>query len=399
MDGVAVGAVVGRVDAVGIVEERRGMLNRHREHAREVVARPRPLEVVPGLAHPPRVAHHPREEPRPARGRLGREAEGGLEPEVVGLEDHGVPPPGVVVVAAGQQDDGAQVHGVPPPLAENTAPDLHALDPLGVRRNLDRGKDVGELQADRRLRSGVYTHAPRGADEVARRERPALALPLVLRGPDDVAVLPAELRVDVEQRLDPVVARRQLAQARVRIAVGAGVDEHRPAWFDPRHVGGEEGHAAVALPRRVVGGDAGLGLRGRGQGQEEAAGQRAVVKIDAVGDLDAEPRRLPGAGGLATRCAGAGGQGDEQGRGGAPGRSGRRTHGLVSPGNRRRRLIGASKVLPRRVLPIGRLAARAKRGVHHARLRARRTNGRRSVALDLRTAPGGATFPSRRHTL
>ena len=314
MDGVAVGAVVGRVDAVGIVEERRGMLNRDRDHAREVVARPRLLEVVPRLAHPSRVAPHPVEEPRLARGRLGREAEGGLEPEVVGLEDHGVPPPGVVVVAAGQQDDGAQVHGVSPPFAEDTAPDLHALDPLGVRRNLDRGKDVGELQADRRLRSRVYAHAPRNADEVARRERPALALPLVLRGPDDAAVLPAELRVDVEQRLHPVVARRQLAQARVGIAVGAGVDEHRPARLDGLDVGREEGHPPVALPRRVVGGDAGLGLRGRGQGQEEAAGQRAVVEAGRVADLDAEERRRRGFAGLATRHRRAKGQDHGEGQ-------------------------------------------------------------------------------------
>ena len=284
------------------------MLNRHRDHAREVVAGPRALEVVARLAHPPRVAQHPREEPRLAGGRLGREAEGGLEPEVVGLEDHRVAQPGVLVVPPRQQDDGAQIHGAPPPLAEDAAPDLHAPDPLRVRRHLDGRNDVGQIEANRRVRSGVHADAPWSADEIARRERPPLALPPVLWGPDDVAVLPPELRVDVEQRLHPVVARRQLAQARVGVAVGAGVDDHRLPRLDALDVGREEGHAAVPLPRRVVGGDARLGLRRRGQGQEEAAGQRAVVEAGRVADLDAEGSRRRGFTGLATRHRRADGQ-------------------------------------------------------------------------------------------
>ena len=156
---------------------------------------------------------------------------------------------------------------------------------------LDGRELARELQLDRCARGRVHANASRSADEVARREGPALTLPLVLRGPDDVAVLAAVLRVDMEQRLHPVVARRQFTQARVGIAVRRGVDDHRLARSGIGHVRREEGHAAIALPRGVVGRDPRLRVRRRAEPQEETSGERAVVDGGGVADLDTQPRR------------------------------------------------------------------------------------------------------------
>ena len=290
------------------------MLERHRDHAREVVTGPRPLEVVAGFAHPARGVPQPVEESRLVRRRLGREAEGGVQLEVVGLDDHRVAQVGPVVVAARQQDDGAQVHRLAPPLAQDTAADLHSPDPLGVRRHVDGRQDIDERQADRRLRARVDAHAPRLADEVAGRERPALALPLVLGSPEDVAVPAAILRVDVDQGLHPVVARRQLPELRVGIADRPGVDDHGLARGDAGHVGREEGHAAVALPGRAVGGDPRLGFRGGAEGQEEPPGQRPVVQVGRVADLEAEAGRRSVLRRGVSRRSQRGGHGEERGR-------------------------------------------------------------------------------------
>src|SRR2546425_9100454 len=65
-DRVAVGAVVGRVHRVGVVEVGRRMLERDRDHPREAVGAPRTVELEPGL---PQGAG----EPRPAL--FGRRSE------------------------------------------------------------------------------------------------------------------------------------------------------------------------------------------------------------------------------------------------------------------------------------------------------------------------------------
>ena len=290
------------------------MLNRHRDHAREVVVGPRPLEVVSRLAHPARLAHHLGEELRATRRRLRREPEGGFQLEVVRFEDDRVAQLRMLVVAPGQQDDGPQIQGVSPPFAQDAALDLHAPDPLGVRRRLDGWNHVGEFEADRRLRCRVHCHALRGADEVARRERPALAFPLILRRPDDMAVLAAVLRVDMNQRLHPVVAGRELPQTCVGIAIRRGIDDHRFARDDAVHVGREEGHPAVALPRGVVGRYPGLRFLRRAEAQEEPPGQRTFMDVGGVADLDAEPRRRPTLDYLITGRRGARGQGQDDGQ-------------------------------------------------------------------------------------
>ena len=112
-----------------------------------------------------------------------------------------------------------------------------------------------------------------------------------------MAILAVVLRVHVHQRLHPVVASRQLAQACVGIAVRSRVDDHGFARLDVDHVGREERHAAVALPRGVVGGDPGLGVRRRADGQEETASEWTVVDAGGVADFDTEP------GGACTQAA------------------------------------------------------------------------------------------------
>ena len=64
----------------------------------------------------------------------------------------------------------------------------------------------------------------RRALDVAGRSLPVLPFPLIHVHPHGVAVGAHELRVDVDERLRPVVARRQIAKALDRIAGRRAVD-------------------------------------------------------------------------------------------------------------------------------------------------------------------------------
>ena len=114
------------------------------------------------------------------------------------LVEHGVGDVGLVVVAR-EQNGGAEINGTAPELGEHRALDVEALDGFGVRRDLD-GRDhliADELDAIafRRIERDLF----RGAVEIAGRAVPALAFPLIVVHPDDVAVGAVEFGVDVDE--------------------------------------------------------------------------------------------------------------------------------------------------------------------------------------------------------
>ncbi len=162
------------------------------------------------------------------------------------LVDGGIAARGVGLVAARQQHRRAQVHGATPPRGKDRALDLDVLHPARVGRQLDRRQGSRELQADRIGPSGIEVQPANLAHQIAGRLGELLALPLIVVQPQQVPIDPAELGVDVGERLDVVVAGGDLFQARHRITERAGVDDGRGAGRQGGDVDAEE-RRAVAL--------------------------------------------------------------------------------------------------------------------------------------------------------
>ena len=141
-DRVAVGAEVGRVDGVGVVVVRVGVLDLDDHHPRIVRAGPLLVELVGVLLLDPVVA-----------GQVKPLAVLGLEVRVGGLlaearerlremaveDDQGITGVGMRVEALGQQDVGAQVHGPAPELRQPLALDRLVLDVLASWREAEIG--------------------------------------------------------------------------------------------------------------------------------------------------------------------------------------------------------------------------------------------------------------------
>ena len=123
-----------------------------------------------------------------------------------------------------QENDGAEVHRPAPELGEQGALHAHVLHVLRVLR-LRQGRDLlVERQVDRRVAAQIDMHFDRLVVKIARRPVPLLAFALIHVELDDVPVAAMEGRVFVEDRLHPVFAGRNIADALQRIAEGAGVD-------------------------------------------------------------------------------------------------------------------------------------------------------------------------------
>ena len=177
--GIAVGAVVGRVDGVGIVEIGRGMLPGDGDHAGEVVGHPGFGKL---------------RSPAPAGF---AEAVRSVQAEVALDVDYRVAFFGMLVVPLGEQDRGSDVDGVAPELGKHGALDPDVLDPCGVGRQLDGRNDVRELEFHIVSRGRVEVHLVYLAVKVPGRARELLAFPLIHVGPDGVAVGAREAGVDV----------------------------------------------------------------------------------------------------------------------------------------------------------------------------------------------------------
>src|SRR5438046_8774313 len=80
-----------------------------------------------------------------------------------------------------------------------------------------------------------------------------LALPLVHVQPDDVGIAAREARIDVHERLRPVLAAWQVAQALDRVTERGGVDRGACTWGERADAYGEEWDARLAslLDRRL----------------------------------------------------------------------------------------------------------------------------------------------------
>src|SRR4029079_18360961 len=79
---------------------------------------------------------------------------------------------------------------------------------------------------------GIKGYGQGFAVDVPRRTLPVLPLPLVHVQPDDLPVGARELRVDVDERLHPVLACRQIRQSRERMTPFATSDRPRRPRLD-----------------------------------------------------------------------------------------------------------------------------------------------------------------------
>ena len=218
-DRLAVRAVVLGIDRVRVVVIRRRVLQRHVDETRRVLGEPQLVEL--GAA-----AEAPR--------RTEREVPLDVVHRVVDLR--------VRVVVLRQQDRRAEKDRLPPPLREDLALDLDPLDHRGVRGGGDRRNDLVSHEPDRRRRCRVDPHLHRIAVEVSRRSLPVLAFPLVHVQPHRVAVRAREARVDVHERLHPVLAGRNVAQARDRMPAIVRADRDRGPGRELVDVFREERH-------------------------------------------------------------------------------------------------------------------------------------------------------------
>jgi hypothetical protein len=76
--------------------------------------------------------------------RVLRESEWRLEPEVPLFEHDRIACGGVLLIALGEKDRGAEVDRPTPESGEEGTLDLHALHPAGIGRHLNGGYDLGE---------------------------------------------------------------------------------------------------------------------------------------------------------------------------------------------------------------------------------------------------------------
>jgi len=140
------------------------------------------------------------------------------------------------------------------------------------------------LPHQRLRRARIQAQLLRLADEVPRREVPFLALPLVHVRLDHVAVGAFEGGIDVQHRLHPVLAGRDLARALERPAARLGVDHRRLSRLPAVHVDPEQRLRAQAAPDL----EARLALVGLGDDQQHAPVERALRERSGVADLEAK---------------------------------------------------------------------------------------------------------------
>ncbi len=277
---IAVGAVVRRVHGVGVVEVRRRVLKRHRDQLRKVGRVPRPVKLEAGFARG--LLESRGAVARRFRHAVGRETEGRPEIEVPLLVHRRVAARRVGVIAARQQHRRPEVHRVAPPGGEDVALDPDVFHPLGVLRELDRGKRAGELQTDRIGARRVEMHLPHVADQVSGSAVELLALPLVVVQPQGVSVGAVKLGVDVDERLHVIVTRGDVAQAREGIAEGRAVDDRGCSRGELRDVHPEE-RDAIAFATHL---EPGLDVGVAGHEDVHAPGEGCGAQRRRHADLD-----------------------------------------------------------------------------------------------------------------
>ena len=145
-DRVTIGAVVGGVHRVRIVEVRCGVLECDGDQPGKIGPRPGVIELRSRLVV---VLREEGLEEGGCGRRVVGEAQRRLQPEMALLVDHGVACRGMVVVALGQQHGRAQIDRPTPERGQQPALDLDVLHPPRVRRELDRRDDLRQTQRNR----------------------------------------------------------------------------------------------------------------------------------------------------------------------------------------------------------------------------------------------------------
>ena len=261
-DGVAVGTAVVRIHTVRVVVVRRRMLQRHVDEARRRRCLPVAIE-------------------RPSATEAARRC----RREVALLVVDRIALCRVAVVARRKQNRRAELDRVAPPLAEDLTLDADSLDEFGIRRRLPRRDDFVGDEADRLAARGGEGYFDRRAIQIPGRLLPVLSFPLIHVQPDRLAVGARETRVDVDERLHPVVAGRKVAQARHRIAAIRRTDRRVRSSGECFDIPGKQRHAG--RPRLLDGCAAVIA----GNRDVDHAGDRLIACGSREADFDARSGR------------------------------------------------------------------------------------------------------------
>ena len=207
------------------------------------------------------------------------------------VHEHRVARVGMRVPALRQEHDRAEEHRAAPELREAIVLHAQVLHLRGVLRRRGRRNLLVHRDPDFAAARGVDVHLHRLAVEVARLRVPVLSLALVHRHLDRVAVAAVERLVAIDQRLDEIVARRDVAQAARRPPHHLVVDDEIRARLEAVDVDAEDRLRAVGAvlirlrPR--------LRLAIVGDEEEDAAVERLRAAGGGEGDREAErPGRL-----------------------------------------------------------------------------------------------------------
>src|SRR5262249_14232443 len=135
--------------------------------------------------------------------------------------------------------------------------------------------------------AGIEGQPLRLAVEVAGGAGEVLSLPLVHVQLHGVAVRPLKRGVDIENRLDEVLARRKVGEGVERVSLGLLVDDGALARRESRDVLSEEGDRAV-LAAGLSELEPRLLLRVTGDHDEDAAVDGLLADRGGIRDLEAE---------------------------------------------------------------------------------------------------------------
>src|SRR5579884_422634 len=127
----------------------------------------------------------------------------------------------MIVEALRHKNERANVHGPPPELREQRALHAHMADVLRVLWRFDGGHYLGQLHRNHAVRPDP--NVPGFAVEVSWREIPLLAFAVVHVQLQHVAVGAMERLINIENRLDRILARRKIGQGAQWGAGGAGL--------------------------------------------------------------------------------------------------------------------------------------------------------------------------------
>ena len=178
-------------------------------------------------------------------------------------------------IAFRQQHGGAQINGLSPELRKQLALDLDVLHVLGIARRKRRGNFVGQAEPDLISGERVQMEIAHVTKQVSRRLVELLPFPLVHVGPDGVSVRTLEAGINVEQRLDVIVAGRKLAHRFERIAQRKSVQRGCAPRRQALHVNGD--HLCPRPPPANL--QSRLRIIGPGDDHKQPSGNRWLLRL------------------------------------------------------------------------------------------------------------------------